>query len=90
MLEVRKKETESNEALIRRFSRRVRQSRFLIQVKKSRYLEQEPNKQKLRTNALRRHRVRSEREYLRKIGKLEELQPGMGGPGAKHKRRHIS
>lgn len=82
MLEVKKKDTESNEALIRRFTRRVRQSGFILEVKKTQHREVEPNKSELREAALRRKSVRSEKEYLRKIGKLEEIHPGMSNMGS--------
>ena len=87
MLEIKKKESESNESLIRRFSRRVRQSGFLFEVKKNKYRENTPNKRKLHDDALRRNKVRSEKEYLRKIGKIEELQPGMPFASSNKKRR---
>jgi len=67
-----KGDNESNESLMRGFSRAVRSLGFLKQKKKSRFLEPKPNKRKVRTDALRRAKKTAEREYLIKIGKIEE------------------
>lgn len=76
VIEVEKKDGESNDSLIRRFTRKVQQSGILIHSKKSRFREQKPNKRKIREDALRRVEIREKNEYLRKIGKLEEQPKG--------------
>lgn len=73
MVEVRKKDSETSESLIRRFSKKVQQSGVLIRAKKSRFYEPAKNKRKTKDDALRRKDIKSKKEYLRKIGKLEEF-----------------
>lgn len=72
MIEVHKKDNESNEGLIRRFTRRVQSSGVLLLVKKGRYHERKKNKNQQKSDAIRRARYRLKQDYLRKIGKLEE------------------
>lgn len=72
MIEVKRKNRESVEGLLRRFSRRVQQSRVLINAKDDRYFHKKKTKRELHSNALRRKDVKAKKEYLRKIGKLEE------------------
>lgn len=79
MVEVKKKDGESSEALIRRFNKRVQQSRILIQAKKGRFYESPKNKRQMREDAQRRREIREERDLLRKMGKLEEFPPRRGG-----------
>lgn len=73
MLEVKKKDNESFESLIRRFTKKTIQSGKLIQAKKVRYHHQALSKRALKEKALRREEVTNKREYLRKIGKLDEV-----------------
>lgn len=73
MVEVKKKDGETTESLIRRFTKRVQQSGVLIRAKKSRFLESPKNKRKIKEDALRRLEIKEKKEYLRKIGKLEEF-----------------
>lgn len=72
MLEVKKKEHESLDSLLRRFHRKVQQSGLMIQAKKVRYHERPKSKKRKREEAIRRSELRDERENLRKLGKLEE------------------
>lgn len=74
MVEVKKKDGETAESLIRRFSKRVQQSGVLIRAKKSRFKEDDRNKREVRDDALRRHKIREKKDYLRKIGKLEDFE----------------
>lgn len=73
MIEVRKRNNESSESLLRRFSKRVQQSGVLLRAKKRRFYEPPKNKRAARTDALRRLAIREQREILRKTGKLEEF-----------------
>lgn len=75
MIEVRKREGESNESLIRRFTRKVQGTGLIIQAKKRRFREPELNKNARRKSALRRATLRTKYEYMKKIGKLDESQP---------------
>lgn len=86
MIELKKRGTESNESLTRRFTRRVRQSGFLLEVKKMQFHEQNPTRRKRRASALRRNQLKSQSEYLRKIGKLEEIVPGLSTSFASKKK----
>ncbi len=70
-IEVRKKEKESPQSLLRRFSRRIQQSGVLLKVRRSRFYATPPTKRQKRLGALRRIEVQKEREKLYKLGKLE-------------------
>ncbi len=72
MFEVKKKEHESLDSLLRRFHRKVQQSGIIVQAKKVRYYERPKSKQRRRNEAIRRTELRKERDTLRKLGKLEE------------------
>lgn len=76
---MRKKEGESNESLMRRFTRRVQSTGVLNRVKKRQFLTKKPNKRAQRLSAIRRTETAKEREHLRKIGKLDELDKGTRG-----------
>ncbi|RJQ30412.1 30S ribosomal protein S21 [Candidatus Parcubacteria bacterium] len=77
MVEVKKKKVESFESLLRRFHKKLQQSGLILQTKKIRYFERPKSKTKIKREALRRIEIKSERDYLRKIGKLkEEVIPG--------------
>lgn len=86
VIDVNKKEGESNESLMRRFTRRVQSTGMLNRVKKQQFKAKKPNKRAQRLAAIRRSKVAEEREFLRKIGKLDELLErgrGRGRKGAK-------
>lgn len=70
--EVKRKKGETFESLMRRFSRRVQQSGKLLQAKKIRFHVRTKSRNLRRVSALRREELRRKREYLKKIGKLEE------------------
>ncbi|MFH1175402.1 MAG: hypothetical protein V1698_01630 [bacterium] len=72
MVEVRKREKESNESLLRRFSRKVQQSGLLLKARRIRFREQVKSKSRLREDAIRRSEMQKQRDYLKKIGKLKE------------------
>ncbi len=73
-INVRKNEGESNESLVRRFVRKVQASGNILAVKKSQYRQKSVSKRLKRRSAILRAQSRAKREYLRKIGKLEEQQ----------------
>lgn len=70
-IEVRKRERESAQGLLRRFSRRVQQSGILIRTRRGRFYIPPLTKRKKRLGALRRLENQKEREKLYKLGKLE-------------------
>jgi len=78
LVEVKKKSGESPESMLRRFTKRVQQSGVLIRAKKGRYFEPPKNKRAKKEDAKRRQEARAKKEYLRKIGKLEEMDKKRG------------
>lgn len=72
MIQVKRKERETAESLIRRFSRRVQQSGVLKQVRKLRFRTVEQSKGKRRAEALYKTEIRKEIERLKKMGKFDE------------------
>lgn len=83
MIEVKKRENESAESLVRRFTKRVQQSGVLIRAKKRRFYETPKNKRAVREGALRRAIIQDQRELLRRQGKLEEYDLKKRGPRRK-------
>ena len=71
-IEVKKKQGETTRSLLRRFSRRIQQSRVLIRARKARFRERETTKRERRDSALRRVKIGRQKEKLRKMGLLEE------------------
>ncbi len=69
-VEVKRKQNESVEGLLRRFSQRVLQSRVIFRAKATQYHAKPKTKRQVREAALRRQYIRSKREYLQKIGEL--------------------
>jgi ribosomal protein S21 len=72
MIEVRKKERETSESLIRRFTRRVQQSGVLVRARRSRFRNDEKSKREKREEALYKIKIRKEIEKLKKLGKFDE------------------
>jgi len=76
LVEVTKRERESSEGLLRRFSRKVQQSGVLLKARKNRYKETAKNKARIRKDAIRRAQIQKERDHLKKLGKLKETRFG--------------
>ncbi len=72
MIHIKRKEKETTESLIRRFSRRVQQSGVLRQVRKLRYRTLEKSKLARRDEALYKVKIRKEIDRLKKLGKFDE------------------
>lgn len=89
MIEVEKKEHESNESLMRRFSRKVQSTGMFKRNKKRQFREKQPTRTQRRESAIRRERVRKEDEYLIRIGK-KEVVTKFGKPGAKNTKQKKS
>mgnify|MGYP001605981995 FL=1 len=70
-IEVKKREKESAQGLLRRFTRRVQQSGILIRARRSRFYVSPLTKRQKKLSALRRLVNQKEREKLYKLGKLE-------------------
>ena len=71
-LEVKKQERETNQSLIRRFTKRVQRSGVLVQARKIRFHKRTKSKKMRRKAALRREQVRTEYEKKKKLGISEE------------------
>lgn len=69
-VEVKRKQNESIAAFMRRFTKRMMESRVLINAKKRRFYESPKSEAMKKVSAIRRKKMQQEREYLRKIGKL--------------------
>lgn len=72
MIEVKKKDRETSESLIRRFSRRVQQSGVLMTARKSRFRKDEKSKLEIRQGAMYRAKVKKVVDRLKKMGKFDE------------------
>ncbi|KKS44647.1 hypothetical protein A2567_02945 [Candidatus Azambacteria bacterium RIFOXYD1_FULL_42_11] len=69
-VEVKKRERETTQSLLRRFSKRVQQSGVLIRARRGRFYVPELTKRQKKLGALRRQKMQKEREKLYKLGKL--------------------
>ena len=74
VLEVKRKDGESFESLIRRFTKKTIQSGKILQAKKIRFFSRDKSKRELKESALRRNKISSRFEHLKRIGKLDEFE----------------
>ena len=72
MIEVKKKDRETSESLIRRFSRRVQQSGVLVRARKTRFRIDEKSKKENRDGAMYRAKVKKVVDQLKKMGKFDD------------------
>ncbi len=72
MVEVKKKDRESSDSLIKRFSRRVQQSGVLLSARKGRFYAKPQSRRQVRESAMYRSRVKKEVDKLKKMGKFDE------------------
>jgi ribosomal protein S21 len=72
MIEARKKDRETTESLMRRFSRRIQQSGVLVQARKTRFRTDEKSKREKRQEALYKVKIRKEIDKFKKLGKFDE------------------
>jgi len=70
LVEVKKKDGESFESLLRRFNRRIQQSGVLVRARKIRFYEPPKSKRLVREDARRRAQIKKRRDELKKTGKL--------------------
>lgn len=76
MAEVKRRKSESFEALLRRFNKRMQMSGRMLEVKKRKHFVRKPNQNGRRRSALRRLEMGVKRAYLEKVGLLvEEVRP---------------
>jgi len=69
-IEIRKKENESNQSLIFRFSKKVKQSGILNEARKRQFKERNQNKRKRRLSAIYRAEKKKEYERMKRLGLL--------------------
>jgi len=72
MIQVKKKERETSESLIRRFSRRVQQSGVLRRARKTRFHQPGQSRDKRRAEAIYKVEIRKAINRLKKLGKFDE------------------
>jgi len=69
-LKVRRKEKESPQSLVRRFSRRVRQSGILIRARRARFRKRSQSDELKKKSALRKEALKKEYKKKKKMGQL--------------------
>jgi ribosomal protein S21 len=70
-LEVKRKEKESSQSLVRRFTKRVQQSGILFRARKIRFKGREKSKDQKKKTALRKEEMKKKYEELEKLGKTK-------------------
>ena len=70
--EVKKRTGESSQGLLRRFSKRIRQSGVLLRARKIRYRRKSLSYGAKKKKALRKEELREKYEKLEKLGKIKE------------------
>jgi len=68
-LEIKKQGKETSQNLVRRFSKRMKQSGILLRARKSRFKERAKSAQMKKRSALRREELKKKYEKLEKMGK---------------------
>jgi small subunit ribosomal protein S21 len=79
LVEVKRKDNESFESLLRRFNRKIQQSGILVRARKTRFFEPGKSRNLERVAARRRAELRTIREELKKLGKLPIRRSGGRG-----------
>ena len=72
MVYVKKKERETSENMIKRFTRRMQQSGVLMRMRKRRFREEVKSKTERRSEALYKARMHKEVERLKKLGRYDQ------------------
>jgi len=67
-LEVKRRERETSQSLIRRFSKRLKKSGILIRARKIRFKERKRSRQMKKRAALRREEMKKEYERKKRMG----------------------
>ncbi len=70
-LEIKKNERETSQNLVRRFSRRMKQSGILLRARRARFKKRAKSRQMRRKSALRREQLKKEYEQMEKMGKAK-------------------
>ena len=74
MVEVRRREKESVEGMIRRFTRRLQQSEVISDARDKRFRTKGKSKKKQRESAIKRQQFLAEKDKLVKMGKVKPNQ----------------
>ena len=69
MVEVKRKDNESFESLLRRFNRKIQQSGVLIRARRIRFFDPPKSRNLQKVAARRRSQIRLQKEELKKLGK---------------------
>jgi len=72
MVEFKRKQGENFETFLRRFNKTLQRSRKLRLVRSQRFFVQDKNSNKQKEYALVSKKMRENKEYLKKIGKLKD------------------
>ena len=72
MLETKRKKGESFEAFLRRFNKRLMQSRVIFDVKSKRFLVKPESRNMQNKTAISRKKHREKIQYLKKTGKMPD------------------
>lgn len=78
MVEVKRKKGETFESMLRRFNKRILQSKKIITVKEKQFKREGISRNLRRKKAVTRLGLASKKEYLRKTGKLKEEENSYG------------
>jgi len=70
-LEIKKEGRETSQSLVRRFSRRMKQSGILLRARKMRFRGKTKSRQMKKRSALRREELKKEYEKMEKMGKAK-------------------
>lgn len=68
-LEVKKKDRETTQSLLHRFTKNVQRSGILIRARKNRFKTRPKSRQMKKKSALRREEIKKEYEKMKKLGK---------------------
>ena len=71
-LEIKRDERETSQNLVRRFSRRMKQSGILLRTRKARFRKRSKSRQMKKRSALRREQLKKEYEQMEKMGKAKQ------------------
>ena len=71
-LEIKKDERETSQNLVRRFSRRIKQSGILLRARRARFKKRSKSRQMRKKSALRREQLKKEYEKMEKMGKSKQ------------------
>lgn len=74
MFEVKRKQSESIENLLRRFKQGIQRGKILIKAQAGQFYQKDKSKRKKREDALRKKKIQEKKEYLIKMGKLKDVQ----------------